>query len=137
MIEKIHRFQGRGSLRFVYQRGQTVRGPFNSLKYIVNKRRSTYRVAIVVSRKVSKSAVVRNRIRRRIYEMMRQLPLADQPPYDLVITAYNEQLAELDWIELEQTIMGQLQKAGILPAEQQALTPSHGIVDTKKESNNV
>ena len=132
MIEKIHRFQGRGSLRFVYQRGQTVRGQFSSLKYIVNKRRTTYRLAVVVSRKVSKSAVVRNRIRRRIYEAVRQLPIADKPPYDLVITVYSENLAEIEWPELEQAVVSQLQKACILPAEHQALTPGHGIVDTKE-----
>lgn len=132
MIEKIHRFQGRGSLRFVYQRGQTARGQYSSLKYIVNKRRNTYRLAVVVSRKVSKSAVVRNRIRRRIYEAVRQLPLPDAPPYDLVITVYSENLAEIEWPELEQAIVGQLQKAGILPAEQQSPTPGHGIVDTKE-----
>lgn len=132
MIEKIHRFQGRGSLRFVYQRGQTVRGQYSSLKYIINKRRNTYRLAVVVSRKVSKSAVVRNRIRRRVYELIRQLSLPETPPYDLVITVYSENLAAIDWPELEQAITGQLQKAGILPAEHQPATPDHGIVDTKE-----
>lgn len=137
MIEKIHRFQGRGSLRFVYQRGQTVRGQFSSLKYSVNRRRQTWRLAVVVSRKVSKSAVVRNRIRRRLYEAVRQMLLPEPLPYDLVITVYSDSLADIEWPELEQAVVGQFQKAGILPAEHQPGTSSHGIVVMKKESNHV
>lgn len=132
MIEQIHRFQGRGSLRFVYQRGATIRGQFSSLKYIVNKRRKTYRLAVVVSRKVSKSAIVRNRIRRRLYEVVRQLPIPAATPYDLVITVYSDQLATLPWEELVQLLAGKLQKAGILPADYQLPTPDHAIVDTKE-----
>ena len=76
MISVRHRFHGYGSLRTVYQRGQTVRGPAITLKYRYRgPQRQPYRVAVVVSRKVHKSAVVRNRIRRRLYEIVRQ---ADQ-----------------------------------------------------------
>lgn len=137
MIEKIHRFQGRGSLRFAYQRGQTVRGQFSSLKFVLNRRRNTFRVAVVVSRKVSKSAVVRNRIRRRIYELIRQLPLPQTAAYDLVITVYSDQLAQLAWPELTHMLVGQLQKAGVLDPKIPYATPDHAIVETKKESNNV
>ena len=58
MIHHTHRFHGRSSLRFVYQQGQVVRGQLVSLRYVRNGRQQLYRVAVVVSRKVSKSAVV-------------------------------------------------------------------------------
>ena len=133
MIEKIHRFQGRGSLRFVYQKGQTARGAFSSLKYIVNKRRTTFRVAIVVSRKVHKSAVVRNRIRRRMYEIIRQQPLENVAAYDLVFTAYSDQLAELPQADLEQAIVSQLEKAGVFDSVATVPPPQEHVIVEPKE----
>ncbi|HEU4914150.1 MAG TPA: ribonuclease P protein component [Candidatus Saccharimonadales bacterium] len=113
MIDKIHRFQGHGSLRFVYQKGQTVRGQHCSLKYIINKRRRTFRVAVVVSRKVHKSAVVRNRIRRRMYEALRRNSFKIVQPFDLVFTAYSDQLADMPSDQLERAVLEKLEKAGV------------------------
>ncbi len=112
MLSRPHRFHGYGSLRYVYRAGQTVRGAQCSLKYARNDRRTTYRVAVVVSKKVHKSAVVRNRIRRRIYELVRQNVEPNQP-YDLVFTAFSEQLAELPAAKLKRTILSQLRAAGV------------------------
>ena len=55
MITRSHRFHGYGSLRFIYRNGKTVRGPLCSLKYIRNTRRKTYRLSVVVNKKVNKS----------------------------------------------------------------------------------
>jgi ribonuclease P protein component len=114
MISQAHRFHGRNSLRFVYQRGQNIRGGAVSLRFIENPRRRQYRVAVVVSRKVSKSAVVRNRIRRRIYEMVRENARRCHKPLDLVFTVYGDTVAELPHAELEELIVSQLTKAGAL-----------------------
>ncbi len=114
MIDKTHRFQGHGSLRFVYQKGQTVRGPLCALKFALNKRRTTYRAAVVVSRKVHKSAVVRNRIRRRLYEVIREFEPGIKGAYDLVFMVYSEQLAELPVTELRAAVHEKLEKAHIL-----------------------
>ena len=134
MIHSTHRFHGRSSLRFVYQRGQTVRGPLVSLRYVRNDRQSSYRVAVVVSRKVSKSAVVRNRIRRRLYEIIRKHAAGIVGPYDVVLSVYGEEVATMSHASLQKTLLGQLYKAGV------AKSPSppeikHDIVD-KKETNN-
>ncbi len=114
MIDKTHRFQGLGSLRFVYQKGQTIRGPLCALKFALNNRRVTYRAAVVVSRKVHKSAVVRNRIRRRLYEVIRELDPEIKGAYDLVFMVYSEQLAELPITELRTAVREKLEKAHIL-----------------------
>jgi len=114
MIDRTHRFQGYGSLRFVYQKGQTVRGPLCALKYIVNRRRTTYRAAVVVSRKVHKSAVVRNRIRRRMYEIIREVSPRITAPYDLVFIVYSDQLAEVPAAALKAAVVEKLEKAGVL-----------------------
>lgn len=132
MIDKSHRFQGHGSLRFVYQRGETLRGPFCSLKYIHNRRRSTYRVAVVVSKKVHKSAVVRNRIRRRIYEIVRCEERGIAGPFDLVITAYSDQLAVLPHDQLRKAILEKLEKASVLKRTAPTGVTHHDIVEPKE-----
>lgn len=114
MIASKHRFHGHGSLRYVYQRGQTVRGPMLSLKFVPNARRTAYRLAVVVSKKVNKSAVTRNRIRRRLYEAVRRHEARIQAPYDMVLTVFSEQLASLPAEELEQLVIDQLKKANII-----------------------
>jgi ribonuclease P protein component len=128
MISQAHRFHGRNSLRFVYQRGQNIRGGAVSLRFIENPRRHVWRVAVVVSRKVSKSAVVRNRIRRRIYEMVRENARRCPKPLDLVFTVYGDTVAELPHTELEELILSQLTKAGVLAPD----VPDHAIVGAKE-----
>lgn len=113
MISKAHRFHGPGSLRYVYRHGRTVRGPLTAIKYLRNERRKTYRLAVVVSKKVHKSAVMRNRIRRRLYEAVRQYEAKITEPYDLVITVFHEQLADLSPTELDKLVSAQLKQAGI------------------------
>ena len=113
MIARQHRFHGYGSLRYTYQHGKTVRGPLMAIKSVSNDRRASYRLAVVVSKKVNKSAVVRNRIRRRLYEVFRtQLADLDRP-YDMVITVFHDRLAELPAPELQQMVVAQLRQAGI------------------------
>lgn len=114
MIHRTHRFHGRSSLRFVYQKGQTVRGPLVSLRYVQNARQEVYRVAVVISRKVSKSAVVRNRVRRRIYEIVRTNSAHISKPYDLVFTVYGEEVATMSHATLQKLIIAELQKASVI-----------------------
>ncbi|MBA3758266.1 ribonuclease P protein component [Candidatus Saccharibacteria bacterium] len=112
MISRLNRFHGHGSLRYVYQHGHVVRGPLCSLKYVQNDKRKNYRLAVVVSKKVHKSAVRRNRIRRRLYEAFR-LQAAAIPPYDMVLTVFHEQIADIPSEELTLMVRAQLKQAGI------------------------
>ncbi len=81
-----------------------------ALKFVRNSSQRPYRVAIVVSRKVHKSAVVRNRIRRRLYEAVRQAEVAIEPGTDLVFTVFSEQVAGLEAPRLQAMVAGLLQK---------------------------
>ena len=71
---------------YVYRNGQTVRSHSLVLRSITNSHRSDTRFAVVVSKKVLKSAVRRNRIRRRLYEYIRIniMPELDGV-YDIVV----------------------------------------------------
>lgn len=114
MISSANRFHGYGSLRYVYRNGQVIRGPICSLKYVANQRRTKYRLAVVVSKKVNKSAVVRNRIRRRFYETVREQADKINEPYDMVITVFNDQAAELPQKDVTLMVRAQLRQAGII-----------------------
>jgi len=111
MISKQNRFHGLGSLNFVYRKGQVVRGQLFSIKYVRNNKLKSYRAAVVVSKKVHKSAVVRNRIRRRVYEVIRSIESKITQPYDLVITVHSDQVAELAHNELVYTLTAALKSA--------------------------
>ena len=114
MIGRAHRFHGYGSLKWVYRDGQSLRGPLLSLRFAPRSPGRPYRVAVVVSRKVSKSAVVRGRIRRRIYEIVRQADTVP-PDTDLIFTAFSDQIAELEATKLQTIVKDLLQKAASAP----------------------
>lgn len=114
MIARKNRFHGYGSLRYVYRNGQTVRGPLCALKFVANAKRKEYRLAVVVSKKVHKSAVVRNRIRRRLYEAVRQEAAAIKEPYDMVLTVFSDKVATISAEEIAKLVHAQLRQAKII-----------------------
>lgn len=84
MLSEKNRFHGHGSLRYVFANGKAVRSRILTIKYTENKRRSTPRFAVVVSKKVMKSAVRRNRIRRRLYGYIHTILPEMTPQTDIV-----------------------------------------------------
>jgi ribonuclease P protein component len=131
MISVRHRFHGHNSVQGVYKRGQTVRGQYISLKFADRRPNQTYRAAVVVSRKVHKSAVVRNRIRRRIYEVIRQADESLLAHQDLVLTVFSEQVATLDHPRLAAMVIDLLQKAAEKAPKHRSEPSGHGIVDKR------
>jgi len=88
------------------------------LHFHPNDRRHDYRLAVVVSKKVDKSAVARNRIRRRVYESVRQQADHIKKPYDLVITIYTDQAATMPHEELEHGVTALLKQARVIDGKQ-------------------
>ena len=114
MLSAIHRFKGHASLRYVYSKGRTYRDQNFALKVTPNKKRESYRLAVVVSKKVNKSSVVRNRIRRRIYELVRKNEGKINQPYDMVVTIFNDSVASMPSKELEESFTKLLSQASII-----------------------
>ena len=110
MLNKRYRFHSRGGVRYVYQKGKTIRRPKMSLVFTDNTRGFT-RVAVVVSKKVEKSAVGRNRIRRRVYEAVR-LNFDDIPKKrDYIFVVYSRDIIKTPFKDLEK-ILGELVTEG-------------------------
>jgi ribonuclease P protein component len=116
MISRKNRFHGYGSLKYVYRHGQTVRGPLFAVRFVENPKRKNYRLAVVVSRKVHKSAVGRNRMRRRLYAAIRSLEGQISTPADIVITVFSDNLIEEPADKLADQLKKQLEAAGLLKA---------------------
>ena len=114
MIAKKFRFHGYGALRFVYTKGKTVRVRFLSLKFHENKRRDQCRVAVVVAKKVAKKAPDRNRIRRRLYEAVRQELPGINDSNDMVITVFDERVGSIPAEELTILVKDLLKQASLI-----------------------
>lgn len=133
MLAQAHRFHGYGSLKGVYQRGQGFRGSLISVKYATSDKPKSkpkaYRVAVVVSKKVHKSAVTRNRIRRRIYELVRKSDIQLAPGTDVILTVFSEQVAELESTRLQIMIEELLKKVADHQSPSDQTPVSHVIVE--------
>lgn len=106
MLNKKFRFHSRGGVKYVYKKGKTIRRPKMSLVFCDNTKGFT-RVAVVVSKKVEKTAVGRNLIRRRIYEAIRvnweHIPLKR----DYIFVVYDKKVGKMKFGELEK-LLGEL-----------------------------
>jgi len=113
MLSKKYRFHSRGGVRYTYQKGRTIRGSKISLIFTDNAR-NKQRYAVVVSKKVLKSAVGRNRIRRRIYEAIRLTLPKIQKPVDCIFIIYSKEILNMDFKEIQRTIIDLLKEANII-----------------------
>jgi ribonuclease P protein component len=116
MISQKHRFHGHNSLSYVYKNGASRRSQYANVKFCKNTRRKHTRVAVVVSKKVCKSAVGRNRIRRRVYEWVRPKISTMNDIYDIVYIVSSAELRTMPATELA-TILGELTKSVLAPTD--------------------
>lgn len=109
MINKKYRFHSRGGIKYTYKNGTTIRGTQISLVFATNSR-NHQRFGVVVSKKILKSAVDRNRIRRRVYEAIRlELPNFKQN-LDCLFIINNKDVLNMPFSELQGLISELLSK---------------------------
>lgn len=113
MIPFRFRFHGHGSLRYVYKQGRAVRSHLATLKFSPNPRRKDSRLAVVISKKVHKSAVGRNRVRRRVYEILQNPVMTLQKPHDIVVIISSGDVLHMPQDQLSHEILILLQEAGL------------------------
>ena len=71
------------------------------------------RLVVIVAKKISKKAVVRNRIRRRIVEFLHTQWGTVAPGYDIVVTAHQD-ISEFTRPDLESATIKALKRAGVI-----------------------
>jgi ribonuclease P protein component len=102
MLAGAQRFHSRGGVQATRSVGKKNYGREITAVYAPNGRGKT-RIAVVVSKKVLKSAVGRNRIRRRVYEAAR-LALPLRAPTDVLLLVQTEAVKDLPWEELREKV---------------------------------
>ena len=113
MISTLFRFHGHNSLRYVYSNGKAVRSQLFTVKYVTNSHRKQPRFSVVVSKKVIKSAVGRNRIRRRLYEYVRTNMDRLTDVYDIVIICTSAELRTLPYADISSQLDQLFDKANL------------------------
>ncbi len=98
MIALKNRFHGHNSVTKV--RGTSIGLDGFKVFCVRNHKRNDYRMAVIVSKKIAKSAVVRNRIRRRLYEAVRVSEKLNNSPVDAVFLVQDTKLATTPHAEL-------------------------------------
>jgi len=114
MLTRSHRFHGLKALNFVYRNGTMARGSFFGVKSAYNPQRQSYRAAVVISKKIHKSSVARNRMRRRLYETLRLLEADLAAPYDIVLTIFSERVLDEPASALKHQLKKQLKASGAI-----------------------
>lgn len=113
MLSHSNRFHGPNSLRFAYRNGRTVHSHICKVKYVENPRLESSRFAIVISKKVHKSAVGRNRIRRRFYEAIRAHIPHIKPGMDIVLIIVSGEALSLPFQSIHEMIEQLLRDADL------------------------
>lgn len=111
MIAGKYRFHGYGSLKYLFGHGKTYRFKSVSVRVAPNTRRSNSRMAVVVSKKVLKASPKRNRVRRRIFEIMRTNWQHILPAHDILLTVYDPNVAGMPHEQLAAEIIDALQRS--------------------------
>jgi len=112
VLNKKYRFHSRGGVKYVYSHGKTVRTSKMSLVFVKNIKGYT-RIAVVVSKKVEKSAVRRNRIRRRIYEALRLNIDLIPKKQDYIFIVYSKDIIKTPFKELEKLLGGLVEESKV------------------------
>lgn len=116
MLQRKHRFRGFGSVKPVLKSGVSARQGLFTIRLQKRACQSDAppcpsRAAIVVSRRTAKSAVLRNRIRRRLYGELHRQWDSLTTPVDLAIIVHDARLADWPTTQLGEVLAQQLKAA--------------------------
>lgn len=110
MLKLENRFKGNRQIMTIIKKGQSVYGQSAKLKYLKNENQRNSKFSVIVSKKVSKKAVIRNRIRRRIYNNLKLNHLSNRGMFALFI--YSDKFFYIKNLELTTIINELFNKAG-------------------------
>ncbi|MDE2802600.1 MAG: ribonuclease P protein component [Chloroflexota bacterium] len=111
MLPRRHRLTRKASFDAVFARGSRWTGKLVTIRTFPNGL-DAYRLGLAVSKAVG-NAVVRNRVKRRLREIVRGAGVA--PGYDVVVVA-RPSAADSSFAGLRADVMGLLRRAGVCGA---------------------
>jgi len=123
MLPHINRLSAKGDFARLFAKGKPVFAKGITLKLAKNGLEKT-RIGFVVSTKVSKRAVVRNKVKRRLREAVRTHLDNLQPGWDMAFLTKPE-IKDAEYVALAGTVDYLLKKAGVLSGSSVAKTTSN------------
>lgn len=111
-IARANRLRQDKGIEMVFQKGIYQKSSFLALKYL-KRQEGMPRIAISVGKRVSKKAVLRNKVRRRLREAVRPLLTELGRPYDIVIIASPE-ITTRSYQEIKSCVEELFLRAGLL-----------------------
>lgn len=112
MLAKRYRLHFDKDIQQVLKKGKIVFGPFFNLKILSNKL-DVSRFCIIISTKISKKAVVRNKAKRQLNSIIQKYLPKIKPDYDIVILT-KPAVTVTEFKELEKGFTSLLQKIKLL-----------------------
>jgi len=109
MLAKENRLRKKKEFEKVAKEGRGVREEFLVLKYLKNNL-NLVRAGFVVSQKISKKAVVRNKVKRRLREIVRRNLEKLKPGYDLIFFT-KKGIEEKDFWQIKEVVENLFKKA--------------------------
>jgi len=112
VLPKKNRLKRRKNFERLIKKGSFYKGVFLVLKTIKNEKENT-RFGFIVSKKVSKKAVERNKVKRRMREVVRGLLGFVVPGYDVVFFAKKNILGK-NFNEIKKEICALMEKSELI-----------------------
>jgi len=125
MLLKVNRLTRKNDFGAVFKKGKGFKEGFLILRFVSNKIKNC-RFGIIVSRKISKRATVRNKIKRRIRGIIKPKIPKIKTGADIVFFALPG-LETKDFWEIEETINKLLKKAKLIKAKRTSSSSSPSL----------
>ena len=114
MLPKENRLRNKKDFDRISTRGRQVSGNFLILKFQSNEL-NLARIGFVVSKKVSKKAVLRNKVKRRLREAVKRELVSLKPGFDLVFFTRRE-IKDREFSDIQQAVKQLFEKAKLYNA---------------------
>ncbi len=112
MLNKKNCLKKKKDFEQVIKKGKKIEKAFLVLKFFENSLEEVTRVGFVVSQKISKKASLRNQIKRRLREIIKNNLINLKPGYDLIFFT-KRSIKEKDFLEMEKVVKQILEQAGL------------------------
>lgn len=109
MLPKANRLTKKAEFKEVLSRGKTIQGRLFTLKYLEKEPEFPTKVGIIVSKKIAKRAVYRNKARRRLKEVLRNYVKSLNPGLNMAFLVKRE-ILEAKYTDIRQEVETTLQK---------------------------
>lgn len=107
-LSKKHRLTDKLKIEEVFKKGRIINSNFFFIKFRRN-RLPFSRFLVIVSSKISKKAVIRNKVKRRLNEIIRLNVLKDKPGYDLIVMTKSG-ILDQEYSKLREVLVNELNR---------------------------